>query len=68
MYKVNIGINTNKTNTHLLVAITNMKNKIVFKKKLFGGESNIKKRTNMSNLSVQVYAVAVYFNEQDKQI
>jgi hypothetical protein len=51
-----------------LVAITNMKNKIVFKKKLFGREQHHRKEINMSNLSKGVYAVAVYFNEQDKQI
>ncbi len=62
-----LEINTLKTDSRLLVVITNMKGLTVYRNKISSGLNIIKEEINMGNLSKGVYAVTVYFSNNEKQ-
>jgi hypothetical protein len=62
-----LEINTTKANQKLLVVISNMQGSIVYKNEFASGQTNIRDKINLSNLSKGTYAVTVYFSIWEKQ-
>jgi hypothetical protein len=62
-----LDITITRANSKLLIIITDMQGKIVYKNELVATQNNIKEKINMSNLPKGIYAVTVYFNEKEKQ-
>jgi K+-transporting ATPase c subunit len=58
--------NTNSNGT-VLIQVTDMQGKTVYKKQLSAGSYATKEKINMSSFSKGVYLVTVYFTSQDKQ-
>ncbi len=58
--------NTNANGT-VLIQVTDLQGKIVYKKQLSAGNYATKEKINMSTFSKGVYLVTVYFTSQDKQ-
>ena len=62
-----LDINSTIPNTTLLVVITDMQGKMVYRKQLVTGTYNTKERINMSTLSKGTYLMTVYFDSINKQ-
>ena len=62
-----LEINSNKSNSQLLVVITDMQGKIVYQDQLYTTQNTTINKINMSNLIKGIYAVTVYFGKNEKQ-
>ena len=62
-----LEITTQKSNTPVMVVITDMQGKIVYQNRLYTTQSITTSKINMSNLIKGIYAVTVYFSEKEKQ-
>ncbi|MEP7231876.1 MAG: T9SS type A sorting domain-containing protein, partial [Ginsengibacter sp.] len=62
-----LEINSNKSNTPLLVMITDMQGKIVYQNQFYTTQNTTLNKINMSNLTKGIYAVTVYFSKNEKQ-
>ncbi len=62
-----LEINTGKPNLPLLVVITDIQGKMIYKKELVARQNTTMDTINMSNLIKGIYAVTVYFGNTDKQ-
>jgi hypothetical protein len=62
-----VDISTEKSNTNLMVVITDISGKVVYKKNFVSPVTNIKNEVNMSNLIKGTYIVTVYFDGMAKQ-
>jgi hypothetical protein len=59
---------TNTINTSpLLIVVTDMQGKTVYKKQLSAGSYTVKEKLIMSNLAKGTYLITVYFSSSDKQ-
>ena len=62
-----VDISTGKSNTNLMIVITDISGKVVYKKNFVSPINNIKDDVNMSNLIKGLYIVTVYFDGVEKQ-
>jgi Secretion system C-terminal sorting domain len=64
-----LEINSTNTisNSPLLVVVTDMQGKTVYKKQLSAGSYTVKEKLIMSNLAKGTYLITVYFSSTDKQ-
>ncbi len=62
-----LDINTGKPNTNLMIVITNMTGKNVYKKEFVAASTNVKEQINMSSLIKGIYIITVYFDGMKKQ-
>jgi len=63
-----IEINTGKSNTNLVVLMTDVSGKTVYRKEMVSSLSTIKLQIDMSNLPKGTYVITVLFDATDKQV
>ena len=62
-----VDISTEKPNTNLMIIITDMSGKVVYKKDFVSETINVKNEVNMSNLTKGIYIITVFFDGVEKQ-
>jgi hypothetical protein len=62
-----VDISTEKSNTNLMVVITDISGKVVYKKNFVSVITSVKNEINMSNLIKGTYLVTVFFDGMEKQ-
>jgi hypothetical protein len=62
-----VDISTGKSNTNLMIIITDISGNVVYKKNFVSPIANAKDEVNMSNLIKGIYLVTVYFDGMAKQ-
>ena len=62
-----VDISTSKSNTNLMIVITDMSGKVVYKKNFVAAITNVKNEVNMSSLIKGTYVVTVFFDGMEKQ-
>jgi K+-transporting ATPase c subunit len=62
-----LDINNTNSNGSVLILVTDMQGKTVYKKQVNAGSYATKERINMSGFLKGIYLVTVYFSSQDKQ-
>ena len=55
-------INTGRANTNLLIIITDMSGKTVYKKQMVSPTDNVKEQINMTNFSKGTYVITIFFD------
>jgi hypothetical protein len=55
-------INTGRVNTNVLVTVTDISGKTIYKKQVVSTTENVKEQINMSNLSQGLYIVTIFFD------
>ena len=55
-------INTGRANTNILITITDMSGKTVYKKQMVSSTDNVKEQINMTNLSKGTYVITIFFD------
>ena len=62
-----VDISTGKSNTNLMIVITDMSGKVVYKKNFVAAITNVKNEVNMSSLIKGTYVVTVFFDGIEKR-
>ncbi|KAA9039313.1 T9SS type A sorting domain-containing protein [Ginsengibacter hankyongi] len=62
-----LEIKTSQVYSKLLLIVTDMNGKIVYKKEITGGQTELKEKLNMSNLIKGTYAITIYYSDKEKQ-
>ena len=62
-----LEINTGKTNTNLMIVITDILGKTVYQNEFVSAENDVKEAINMSNLIKGTYVITVFFDGMMKQ-
>ena len=63
----NLEINIGKINTNLMIVITDMSGKAVYKEQFVSSNSAEKRQINMSNLIKGTYVITIYFDGIERQ-
>ena len=58
----NLEVNSDRNNTNVMIGITDMSGKTVYKDQFVSASGNVKQQINMSNLIKGVYIISVYFD------
>jgi hypothetical protein len=61
-----LDINSTIDNSVLLIVVTDMQGKSVYKKQLITGSYTTKEKINMSNFTKGIYMITVYFSSEEK--